>query len=155
MGEKLIHINQLAENYFQEHIAALLALHAFTGTDCTCAFKGKGKARLIKLLSQNSMFIQLFAAVGSTWKLDDERILTGIEQFTGRLYGGGPRVKEVDVAREVKVKKICGSSLHLRPRPINLPTVQKGIRPAYHESQFPSLYLAQGLRSLTRNTLPP
>ena len=42
MGDKLININQLAEEFSQEHISALLALHAFTGADCTSAFKGKG-----------------------------------------------------------------------------------------------------------------
>ena len=53
-GEKLIIISQLADNYSQEHIAALLALHAFTGANCTSAFKGKGNVRPMKLLSQNS-----------------------------------------------------------------------------------------------------
>ena len=43
MGDKLININQLAEEFSQEHISALpAALHAFTGGDCTSAFKGKG-----------------------------------------------------------------------------------------------------------------
>ena len=41
-GENLINISQLADNYSQKHIAAMLALHAFTG-GCTSAFKGKGK----------------------------------------------------------------------------------------------------------------
>ena len=31
MGERLINMNQLAENYSQDHITALLALHVFTG----------------------------------------------------------------------------------------------------------------------------
>ena len=43
MGERLININQFAENYSQNHITALLALHDFTGADCTSAFKGRGK----------------------------------------------------------------------------------------------------------------
>ena len=34
-GEKLINISQLADDYSQEHIAATLALHAFTGAVCT------------------------------------------------------------------------------------------------------------------------
>ena len=32
-----------------------------------------------------------------------------------RLYGVGPRVKQVGVAREIKVKNICGSNVDLRP----------------------------------------
>ena len=114
-GEKSINISQLADKYSQEHIAALLALHAFTGADCTSAFKGKGKVRPMKLLSQNSKFINIFASVGLTWTLDDDHIVNGIEEFTCRLYGVGPRLKQVDVAREIKVKNICGSNVDLRP----------------------------------------
>ncbi|KAJ8349163.1 hypothetical protein AAFF_G00189180 [Aldrovandia affinis] len=113
MGDRLIDINQLAENYSQEHISALLALHAFTGADCTSAFKGKGKVRPMKILNQNSKFIQIFAAVGDSWEID-ELVLSGAEEFTCRLYGFSPRIKKVDEAREIKIKKICGSSLELR-----------------------------------------
>jgi len=113
-GEKLINISHLADNYSQEHIAGMLVLHAFTGAVCTSAFKGKGKVRPMKLLSQNSMFIHIFGAVGSTWMLSDDHIVHGIEEFTCRLYGVGPRVKQVDVAREIKVKNICGSNVDLR-----------------------------------------
>ena len=59
----------------------------------------------IKLLNQNSTFMQIFAAVGFTWKLDDEYILTGIEQLMRLLYGFGLRLKEVDVACVVKIKQ--------------------------------------------------
>ena len=114
-GETLINISHLADNYSQEHIAAPLALHAFTGADCTSAFKGKRKVRPIKLLSQNSKFIHIFAAVGSTWTLDDDHIVTGIEEFTCRFYGVGPRVRRIDVAREIKVKNIYGSNIDLPP----------------------------------------
>ena len=56
-GEKLINISQLVDNYSQEHIAATLALHAFTGADCTSAFKGK--VRPMTLLSQNSQYVNI------------------------------------------------------------------------------------------------
>ena len=115
MGERLININQLAENYTQDHITALLALHAFTGADCTSAFKGKGKIRSIKLLGQNSKFIDIFAKVGNQWVLDDEMVLKGIEEFTCRLYGFASRVKKVNEAREIKAKKLSGSALNFRP----------------------------------------
>ena len=46
-GEKLINISQLVDNYSQEHIAATLALHAFTGADCTSAFKGKVRTQTL------------------------------------------------------------------------------------------------------------
>ncbi|KAL7404873.1 hypothetical protein ABVT39_020258 [Epinephelus coioides] len=101
IGGRLININQLAEDYSNEHISALLALHAFTGADCTSAFKGKGKVRPMKILNQNSKFIQIFAEVGNSWELD-ERILSGVEEFTCRLYGFSHRIKKVDEAREIK-----------------------------------------------------
>ena len=82
-GEKLINISQLVDNYSQEHIAATLALHAFTGADCTSAFKGK--VRPMKLLSQNSKFVHIFAAVGFTWTLNDDHIVNGTEDFTCRV----------------------------------------------------------------------
>ena len=31
------------------------------------------------------------------------------------LYGVGPRVRQVDMAREIKVNNICGSNVDLRP----------------------------------------
>ncbi len=113
MGDRLININQLAEDYSEEHISALLALHAFTGADCISAFKGKGKVRPMKILNDNAKFIQIFAQVGNSWELD-ERILSGVEEFTCCLYGFSRRIKKVDEAREIKVKKMCGSSLELR-----------------------------------------
>ena len=50
-----------------------------------------------------------------TWTHDDDHIVNGIEELTCRLYEVGPRVKQVDVARETKVKNICGSNVDLRP----------------------------------------
>ena len=111
----MINISHLADNYSQGHIAALQVLHAFTGADCTSAFKGKEKVRPMKLLSQNSKCVHVFGAVGSTWTRGDDDIVHGMEEFTCRLYGVGPRVKQVDVAREIKVKNICGSNVDLRP----------------------------------------
>ena len=69
----------------------------------------------MKLLSQNSKFIHIFAAVGLTWTLDNDHIGNGIEEFTCRLYRVGPRVKQLHVAREIKVKNIAGSNVDLRP----------------------------------------
>ena len=154
-GEKLINISQLADNYSQEHIAAMLALHVFTGAYCISAFKGKGKVRPMKLLSHNSKFIHIFAAVGFPWTLDDDHFVNDIEEFTCRLYVVGPRVKQVDMAREIKVKNICGSNVDLLPLhcSFHVSATQTRSRPAHKESQFPSVYLAHGSRSFSRNTV--
>ena len=156
--EKLINISYLADNYSHEHIAALLVLHAFTGADCTSAFKGKGKVRPMKLLSLNSNFIDIFAAVGFTWTLDDDRIVHGMEELTCRLYGVGPRVKQVDVAREIKVKNICGSNVDLRPGlSIDLstfPTCGRVLAQHIKTVNFQVCIWQEGSRSFSRNTVP-
>ena len=113
MGDRLININQLAEDYSEEHISALLALHAFTSADCTWAFIGKGKVRPMKILNQNSNLTQIFAEVGNSSELN-EQILSGVDKFTRCLYGFSCRIKNVDEAREIKVKKMCGSNLELQ-----------------------------------------
>ena len=141
-------------NYCQEHIAALLVLHAFTGADC----RGRGKVTPIKLLSHNSTFIHIFGAVGSTWTLGDDHMVHGMEEFTCRLYGVGPRVKQVDVTREIKVKNICGSNVDLRPGlSIDLSTFPTGRRVlAQHTKRvnFQVCIWQQGTRSFSRNTVP-
>ena len=44
MGDRLVNINQLATDYSEDHISALLALHTFTGANCTSVFsKAKGR----------------------------------------------------------------------------------------------------------------
>ena len=145
-------------NYCQEHIAALLVLHAFTGADCTSAFKGRGKVTPIKLLSHNSTFIHIFGAVGSTWTLGDDHMVHGMEEFTCHLYGVGPRVKQVDVAREIKVKNICGSNVDLRPGlSIDLstfPTCRRVLAQHTKRVNFQVCIWQQGTRSFSRNTVP-
>ena len=136
-GEKLINIIQLADNYSQEHVAAMLDLHAFIGADCTSAFKSKGKVRPMQLLSLNSKFIDIFAAVGFTWTLDDDHIVNGIEEFTCRLYGVGPRVKP-GLSFDLSTFQPCRSVLAQHIKRVN----------------FPSLCLAQGYRSFSTNTAP-
>ena len=69
LGNMLITFKQMAEDYSQEHISALLALHVFTSAKCISALKGKGKVQLITFLYQHSMFIHIFAAKGNSWKL--------------------------------------------------------------------------------------
>ena len=67
----------------------------------------------MKILNQNSNFTQIFAEVGNSQELN-ERILSGVEEFTCHLYGFSHRIKKVDEAREIKVKKMYGSNLELQ-----------------------------------------
>lgn len=92
-GERLLSATDLTENYDQDHVSALLALHAFTGSDCTSAFKGKGKVRPIKIMNTDPKFIKVFARMSEKWSLEDSSVLEGSEEFTCQLYGSGKRVK--------------------------------------------------------------
>ena len=66
----------------------------------------------MKILNQNSEFTQIFAEAGNSWELN-EWILDDVEEFTCCLYGFSHQIKKVDEVREIKVKKMCGSSLEL------------------------------------------
>ncbi len=50
---KYITISSIAKGLGVEICNALLAFHAFTGCDYTCAFSGKGKVRPFKLMHTN------------------------------------------------------------------------------------------------------
>ena len=111
-GDRLLSIKDIAENYNQTHVSTLLSLHAFSGSDCTSAFKGKGKVNPIKILNKNSKFIKVFAHNGEEWLLEDPAVLKGLEESTCRLYGSVKRVKSVNQLREIRLKKICGSDVN-------------------------------------------
>ena len=61
--KRLIDISSLAKGLTQKYCTALLALHAFTGSDTTSAFKGKGKLKPMTLLKGNHSFIETFASL--------------------------------------------------------------------------------------------
>ena len=69
-----------------------------------------------------------------------------IEKLTSRLYGVGPRVKEADLATDIKVMNICGSSLDRQPDLSCMSLCEQfyNARRVHQEIPFPSLYLAQG-----------
>ena len=48
---------------------ALVSLHSFTGCDTVSAFLRKGKARALKLMSENESFIHLFKSMGRTFDI--------------------------------------------------------------------------------------
>jgi len=56
--------------------------------------------------------MQFFVAVGSTWRLDDERILTGTKEFTC-LLGIGQRMKAWSLHRSVNIYTIQFNSIQL------------------------------------------
>ena len=118
---------------------------------CTAAYKGK--VRPIKELDENSRFMPTFAVVGSSGGLTMSAF-TGTKESTCRLQGVGQQMKEVDVARELKVEKVCGSNFDLRPGVfIGLHHTEWCTLPAQHESHFHIRIWRRALLSLPRNII--
>ena len=107
-GTRLINISDITEEFTQEWCTALLGLHAYTGCDSTSAFKGRGKIKPLKALQGAPKFVPVLAKLGDEWEVSDES-LDGLEEFCCLLYGH-KRVKRVNTVRDVKLKKVCGSS---------------------------------------------
>ena len=61
--KRLIDISFQAKGLSQKYCAALLVLHAFTGSDITSAFKRKRKLNPITLLKGNYSLIETFASL--------------------------------------------------------------------------------------------
>jgi len=57
-----------------------MCLYAFTRSDSTSAFKGKGKVMAIKLLQENPIYAAKLANLGSTWEVS-EKLLDDLESF--------------------------------------------------------------------------
>ena len=47
-----VHITALAKSRGSDHATALMGIHTFTGDDCNCAFRGKGKVGPLKKLQK-------------------------------------------------------------------------------------------------------
>lgn len=106
-NRRKINLLPIAEELGLEMCKALLGVYVFTGEDCNCAFKGKGKTRAIKLLQTNPEYLDVFAKLGESWEVERE-IYTGLEKFTCHLYGL-PRFNKVNKARLFKLKSMCGN----------------------------------------------
>ena len=61
-----INISAIVSHLDQPVIDALPALHAFTGSDYTSSFMGKGKTRPLQLIMNDKAFADAFAALGNS-----------------------------------------------------------------------------------------
>ncbi|KAK6184936.1 hypothetical protein SNE40_007284 [Patella caerulea] len=100
-----IDVTGLANFLGRNMCTALLALHAFTGSDSTSAFKGKGKLRGIKLLEKSQMYQESFAQVGNSWDIEDS-LFDILEQFTCLLYNNS-RIQKVNQLRFLDLQAKC------------------------------------------------
>ena len=65
---RLLNVSHLAMEYGQPRSSALMALHAFTGCDTTSCFKGIGKLKPLKVLTQCKEYEELIGNLGNLFK---------------------------------------------------------------------------------------
>ena len=111
--KKLINITELAQGYTPEHCTALLALHAFSGCDCTSAFRGLGKVKPIKTLLKTPRYVRLLSKLGDSWDVSDD-LIEGLDAFTCAIYGR-PRVSKVDDLRLIRMNELCSKDDIITP----------------------------------------
>ena len=68
-NRKVINVSELSQSYGAPYCTALLGLYVFTGEDATSAFKGKGKAGLLKKLQSHPKFQDAFRSEWNSWPL--------------------------------------------------------------------------------------
>ena len=80
-------MSSLASSMSSSLREAILGLHAFTGSDTTSCFAGKGKVRPLKTMKKDQSVIDVFARLGTT-----EEVSTAdrskLEAFECALYAG-------------------------------------------------------------------
>jgi hypothetical protein len=78
-------------------INALPAMHAYTGSDYTASFMGKGKLKALQLITKHESFRKAFASLGDTEVVTPECLLAN-EKFTCALYGF-PKLSSINDTR--------------------------------------------------------
>lgn len=101
----------MADDLGEPHCDALLGVYCFTGEDCNCAFRGKGKTAPIKKMEKKPAFIDVFAQLGRSWNVEED-LVCKLEQFVCYMYGF-PRMKSVNEVRTVMLKKMVGEDKQL------------------------------------------
>ena len=121
---RYINISQLADHMDKEVIQALPALHAYTGSDYTASFMNKGKIRPFDLMKKNQRFVNAFACLGRSDKVDDNTMVE-IEKFTCCMYSM-PKLSRVnDVRMAVFERKYAPSKATTQPL-----SKMKGVNPS-------------------------
>ena len=111
---RFINISQLANHMDKKVVAALPGFHAYTGSDFTASFMGKGKMRPYDIMIQNEKFTNAFACLGRSDKVDDS-IISDIEKFTCCIYSM-PKLSSVnDVRMAVFERKYAPSKTASQP----------------------------------------
>ena len=111
-NRRLLNISDIAEDLGHKYCQSLLGIYCFTGEDCNCAFKGKGKKTPLKKLEKKPRYQECFAKLGDSWEVD-AKLVAELEEFVCFLYGF-PRVKEVNTVRALMLKKMVGEGVTIK-----------------------------------------
>ena len=80
-----ISIHQLRSRLKPEFVDVLPGFHALMGTDYTASFMGKGKVRLLKLISKSVQYTETLSQLGEDDDVADE-LIKQVELFVCHLY---------------------------------------------------------------------
>ena len=111
---RLLNVSRMAINYGEQHCAALLGLHAFTGCDTTSSFKGIAKLKPLKLMLKRDKYESVFAKLGESWEVPGD-VMVELESFTCGMYCN-TKTNSVDSLRLSLLTKKCGNTEKLDPK---------------------------------------
>lgn len=112
INKRLLNIADIAQDLGPKYCTSLLGLYCFTGEDCNCAFKGKGKVGPLKKLEKKPRYQDCFAKLGDSWEIDD-KLVNDLEEFVCLMYGF-PKTKHVNMVRALMLKKMVGENTTIK-----------------------------------------
>ena len=98
---RLIEVQKVSASLGEDMCAALPALHAFSGSDSTSAFVGKGKQIPLKTLKEHSDFFEVFNALGRSPEIPSY-IFDSLEHFVCLLYQKRTPTTNINTLRYLK-----------------------------------------------------
>ena len=124
--QRRIQVKKIYDELGPARAAALPGLLAFTGTDITGSFAGKGKLQCCKIFNQaDEDIIQAFTDLGSSEEIS-ENICIAIEKFVCRLYRPKSKITEIGELRWLLVRQKQWQAEKIPPTRASLiPTIQR------------------------------
>ena len=111
---KVIDINKIDSGVGISVCQALIGMHAFTGCDTVSAFAGKGKAKVLKMLTHSKDYQDTFMELGREWDVSLE-IMNKLKCFTCHLYA--PKTSSTKV-NELRYHLFCAKKGEVESHPL-------------------------------------
>ncbi|KAE8741877.1 hypothetical protein FOCC_FOCC012580 [Frankliniella occidentalis] len=126
---RYIAVHKVAEKLGEEKSVALRGFHAYTGSDTTAYFSGKGKKTCLNTWLQNPEVTTAFLALSSPSNELDEKIYQLLEVFVCRLYDPTSEARQASIVRRDLFSNKNRLVQFIPPAPPSLR--QKALRSAY------------------------